>query len=285
LHPRKTRIADVRQGFEFLGYTIKRGRQLRPSTPGRLDAGVGVILLADALQGFLVRHPRGAEPGDIRSRAVRRSHARGVSPGGPLTRGRGTPPRGLTPPGAFRGRHGAGIHVHQQILGGKLVGPVKVSFQVRGKFVRAEAWPFLDDHAVGVEQRYIRGDDKAFGRLALLYHIKPVSTRVVSLLKSQVPEFHGASLQTGQPGTAQPGCAELHAGVRFDRGRAIGRSLGSFIQRRAIVRSFGILIQRRAVRRAAPILLTLDPPGLLILLPLQTAHFFLALLKGLHMSG
>jgi RNA-directed DNA polymerase len=29
LHPQKTRIVHVRQGFEFLGYKIKRGKQLR----------------------------------------------------------------------------------------------------------------------------------------------------------------------------------------------------------------------------------------------------------------
>ena len=28
LHPQKTRIVHVRHGFEFLGYKIKRGRQL-----------------------------------------------------------------------------------------------------------------------------------------------------------------------------------------------------------------------------------------------------------------
>src|ERR1700677_1194708 len=31
LHPQKTRIVHVRQGFEFLGYKIKRGKQLRLS--------------------------------------------------------------------------------------------------------------------------------------------------------------------------------------------------------------------------------------------------------------
>ena len=29
LHPQKTRIVHVRHGFEFLGYKIKRGKQLR----------------------------------------------------------------------------------------------------------------------------------------------------------------------------------------------------------------------------------------------------------------
>jgi group II intron reverse transcriptase/maturase len=40
LHPQKTRIVHVRQGFEFLGYKIKRGqRQLRLS-PGKIRSGV-----------------------------------------------------------------------------------------------------------------------------------------------------------------------------------------------------------------------------------------------------
>src|SRR6202790_2533403 len=35
LHPQKTRIVHVRQGFEFLGYKIKRGKQLR-LPPGKI---------------------------------------------------------------------------------------------------------------------------------------------------------------------------------------------------------------------------------------------------------
>ena len=38
LHPQKTRIVHVRQGFEFLGYKIKRGQQLRLS-PGKIRSG------------------------------------------------------------------------------------------------------------------------------------------------------------------------------------------------------------------------------------------------------
>ena len=38
LHPQKTRIVHVRQGFEFLGYKIKRGKQLRLSL-GKVRSG------------------------------------------------------------------------------------------------------------------------------------------------------------------------------------------------------------------------------------------------------
>jgi len=38
LHPQKTRIVHVRQGFEFLGYKIKRGKQLR-LPPGEIRSG------------------------------------------------------------------------------------------------------------------------------------------------------------------------------------------------------------------------------------------------------
>ncbi len=49
LHPQKTRIVHVRQGFEFLGYKIKRGRQLRlPS--GKIRSG--------AQSGALYAYPR-----------------------------------------------------------------------------------------------------------------------------------------------------------------------------------------------------------------------------------
>jgi len=38
LHPQKTRIVHVRQGFEFLGYQIQRGKQLR-LPPGKIRSG------------------------------------------------------------------------------------------------------------------------------------------------------------------------------------------------------------------------------------------------------
>ena len=49
LHPQKTRIVHVRQGFEFLGYKIKRGRQLR-LPPGKIRSG--------AQSGALYAYPR-----------------------------------------------------------------------------------------------------------------------------------------------------------------------------------------------------------------------------------
>jgi hypothetical protein len=49
LHPQKTRIVHVRQGFEFLGYKIKRGKQLRLS-PGKIRSG--------AQSGALYAYPR-----------------------------------------------------------------------------------------------------------------------------------------------------------------------------------------------------------------------------------
>jgi group II intron reverse transcriptase/maturase len=49
LHPQKTRIVHVRQGFEFLGYKIKRGKQLR-LPPGKIRSG--------ARSGKLYAYPR-----------------------------------------------------------------------------------------------------------------------------------------------------------------------------------------------------------------------------------
>jgi RNA-directed DNA polymerase len=44
LHPQKTRIVHVRQGFEFLGYKIKRGKQLRlPPSKIRSDIQSGAL--------------------------------------------------------------------------------------------------------------------------------------------------------------------------------------------------------------------------------------------------
>src|SRR3954471_23588393 len=39
LHPQKTRVVHVRQGFEFLGYKIKRGKQLR-LPPRKIRSGI-----------------------------------------------------------------------------------------------------------------------------------------------------------------------------------------------------------------------------------------------------
>jgi hypothetical protein len=54
------------------------------------------------------------------------------------------------------------------------VRPREVTFQVSDKFTRGQSRPFLDAYSVVVEQRQIRGDDEAFGGLALLYYIKLV---------------------------------------------------------------------------------------------------------------
>jgi hypothetical protein len=40
LHPQKTRIVHVRQGFEFLGYKIKRGQRQLRLLPGKIRSGV-----------------------------------------------------------------------------------------------------------------------------------------------------------------------------------------------------------------------------------------------------
>ena len=50
LHPCKTRVVHVRHGFEFLGYLVKRGQQLR-LPPGRIVTGIK--------SGGLYAYPRG----------------------------------------------------------------------------------------------------------------------------------------------------------------------------------------------------------------------------------
>ncbi len=40
LHPQKTRVVHVRQGFEFLGYKIKRGQGQLRLPPGKIRSGV-----------------------------------------------------------------------------------------------------------------------------------------------------------------------------------------------------------------------------------------------------
>ena len=44
LHPQKTRIVHVQQGFEFLGYNIKRGKQLR-LPPVKISSGAQSVAL------------------------------------------------------------------------------------------------------------------------------------------------------------------------------------------------------------------------------------------------
>jgi group II intron reverse transcriptase/maturase len=50
LHSEKTRIVHVRQGFEFLGFKLKRGSQKLKLTPDRIRSGV--------VQGDLYAYPR-----------------------------------------------------------------------------------------------------------------------------------------------------------------------------------------------------------------------------------
>jgi RNA-directed DNA polymerase len=49
LHPQKTRVVHVQRGFEFLGYLVRRGKQLR-LPPGRIVTG--------AKSGGLYAYPR-----------------------------------------------------------------------------------------------------------------------------------------------------------------------------------------------------------------------------------
>ena len=61
LHPQKTRIVHVRQGFEFLGYKIKRGKQLRlPAGKIRSGAQPGELIeeLNPVLRGWGLHYKR-----------------------------------------------------------------------------------------------------------------------------------------------------------------------------------------------------------------------------------
>jgi RNA-directed DNA polymerase len=68
LHPRKTRVVHVRHGFEFLGYLVKRGQQLR-LPPGRIVTGIK--------SGGLYAYPRGKSIQRFKDR-VRQLTKRGV---------------------------------------------------------------------------------------------------------------------------------------------------------------------------------------------------------------
>jgi group II intron reverse transcriptase/maturase len=68
LHPRKTRVVHVRHGFEFLGYLVKRGQQLR-LPPGRIVTGIK--------SGGLYAYPRGKSIQRFKDR-VRQLTRRGV---------------------------------------------------------------------------------------------------------------------------------------------------------------------------------------------------------------
>jgi group II intron reverse transcriptase/maturase len=68
LHPRKTRVVHVRHGFEFLGYLVKCGRQLR-LPPGRIVTGIK--------SGGMYAYPRGKSIQRFKDR-VRQLTRRGV---------------------------------------------------------------------------------------------------------------------------------------------------------------------------------------------------------------
>ncbi len=61
LHPQKTRIVHVQQGFDFLGYKIKRGKQLR-LPPSKIRSG--------AQSGALYAIPR--------EKSIRKVHGSGA---------------------------------------------------------------------------------------------------------------------------------------------------------------------------------------------------------------
>ena len=68
LHPRKTRVVHVQHGFEFLGYLVKRGKQLR-LPPSRIVTGIK--------SGGLYAYPRGKSIQRFKDR-VRQLTRRGV---------------------------------------------------------------------------------------------------------------------------------------------------------------------------------------------------------------
>src|SRR5215467_13594221 len=68
LHPRKTRVVHVRHGFEFLGYLVKRGQQLR-LPPGKIVTGIK--------SGGMYAYPRGKSIQRFKDR-VRQLTRRGV---------------------------------------------------------------------------------------------------------------------------------------------------------------------------------------------------------------
>jgi len=68
LHPQKTQVVHVQHGFEFLGYLVRRGKQLR-LRPGRIITG--------AKSGGLYAYPRGKSIQRFKDR-VRQRTRRGV---------------------------------------------------------------------------------------------------------------------------------------------------------------------------------------------------------------
>jgi RNA-directed DNA polymerase len=68
LHPQKTRVVHVQRGFEFLGYLVRRGKQLR-LPPGRIVTGIK--------SGGLYAYPRGKSIQRFKDR-VRQLTRRGV---------------------------------------------------------------------------------------------------------------------------------------------------------------------------------------------------------------
>ena len=67
LHPRKTRIVPVAQGFEFLGFKIKRGKQLRPP-PGKIRS--------QAQSGAMYAYPKETSIRRFMDRVRRRTRRR-----------------------------------------------------------------------------------------------------------------------------------------------------------------------------------------------------------------
>src|SRR5258707_6898283 len=75
LHPQKTRVVHVQQGFEFLGYKIKRGQRRLRLRPHKIQSGVR--------EGDLYAYPK-EKQGNRISKQSQKAVEVGIVPSGPL---------------------------------------------------------------------------------------------------------------------------------------------------------------------------------------------------------
>jgi len=63
-------------------------------------------------------------------------------------------------------------------------------FQIGAEFVSGERRAFLNSDTMDAEEIHVGSDSELPARLPVVAHIESISARILSLLKSQIPDFH-----------------------------------------------------------------------------------------------
>ena len=102
--------------------------------------------------------------------------------------------------GAARLREQPVVRMGAHVDAGQLVLSLPAFFQVGAELVSGKSRALLNADIMGAEYTHVGSDRELPVRLPLLPHLEPISARVLSLLKSQVPNLHKIPFRSGRDG-------------------------------------------------------------------------------------